>query len=69
MPVSMVRLAPHAVPDVFALATLAATVMILMLWRVNTIKVMLGGAALGIARSRILSLPMTRSLLSAVTRS
>ena len=67
--VSLVRLAPYAVPDVFALATLAATVVILMLWRVNTIKVMLGGAVLGIARSRLLALPVTRSLLSAVTRS
>jgi chromate transporter len=67
--VSLVRLAPHAVPDLFALVTLAATVVVLMLWRVATIKVMLGGAMLGIARSRLLSLPMTRSLLSAVTRS
>src|SRR5262245_750259 len=67
--VSLVRLAPHAVLDVFTLATLAATVVVLMLWRVNTIKVMLGGAVLGIARSRLLSLPVTRSLLSAVTRS
>jgi hypothetical protein len=30
---------------------------------------MLGGAVLGIARSRLLALPVTRSLLSAVTRS
>ena len=67
--VSLVRLAPHAVPDVFAFATLAVTVVVLMLWRVNTIKVMLGGAVLGIAQSRLLSLPVTRSLLSAVTRS
>ena len=67
--VSLVRLAPYAVLDVFTLATLAATVVVLMLWRVNTIKVMLGGAVLGIARSRLLSLPVTRSLLSAVTRS
>src|SRR5215510_15151534 len=66
--VSLVRLAPYAVLDVFTLATLAATVVVLMLWRVNTIKVMLGGAVLGIARSRLLSLPVTRSLLSAVTR-
>jgi chromate transporter len=67
--VSLVRLAPHAVPDVFALVTLAATVVVLMLWRVATIKVMLGGAVLGIARSRLLTLPVTRSLLSTVTRS
>ena len=67
--VSLARLAPHAVPDAFALATLAATVVVLMLWRVNTIKVMLGGVVLGIARSRLLSIPATRSLLSTVTRS
>jgi chromate transporter len=67
--VSLVRLAPHAVPDVFALLTLAATVVVLMVWRVATIKVMLGGAVLGIARSRLLALPVTRSLLSTVTRS
>jgi chromate transporter len=67
--VSLVRLAPHAVPDVFALVTLAATVVVLMVWRVATIKVMLGGAALGIARSRLLTLPGTKALLSTVTRS
>src|SRR5262245_6926720 len=67
--VSLLRLAPHAVPDGFALVTLAATVVVLMLWRVATIKVMLGGAVLGIARSRLLSIPVTRSLLSTVTRS
>src|SRR5262245_14682526 len=66
--VSLVRLAPHAIPAVLALARLAATVVVLMLWRVNTIKVMLGGAVLGVARSRLLALPVTRSLLSAVTR-
>ena len=66
---SLVRLAPDAVPDVFALVTLAATVVVLMLWRVATIKVMLGGAVLGIARSRLLALPGTKALLSTVTRS
>jgi chromate transport protein ChrA len=67
--VSLVRLAPHAVPDLFALVTLAATVVVLMRWRVAAIKVMLGGAMLGIARSRLLSLPMRSSLLSAVMHS
>jgi hypothetical protein len=38
----------------FALLTFVATVVVLMLWRVATIKVMLGGAVLGIARSRLL---------------
>ncbi len=67
--VSLVRLAPHAVPDAFALVTLVATVVVLMLWRVATIKVMLGGAVVGIARSRLLTLPGTKALLSTVTRS
>jgi chromate transporter len=67
--VSLVRLAPHAAPDVFALVTLAATVAVLMLWRVATIKVMLGGAVLGIARSRLLTLPGAKTLLSTVTPS
>jgi len=66
--VSLVRLAPHAVPDVFAAATFVATVAVLMLWRVATLKVMLLGAVVGIARNRLLSLPGARALLSTVTR-
>jgi len=63
-----VRLAPHALPDAFAIATLAATVAVLMVWRIATIKVVLLGAVLGIARSRLFSLPGAKAVLSTVTR-
>ncbi len=64
--VSLVRLAPYALPDVFAIATLVATV-VLLVWRVATLKIMLPGAVLGIARSRLLSLPGAKAVLSTVT--
>ena len=66
--VSLVRLAPHALPDAFAIATLLATVLVLMVWRVATLKVMLLGAVLGIVRSRLFSLPGAKAMLSTVTR-
>ena len=66
--VSLVRLAPHAVPDLFAAATLVATIVVLMLWRVATIKVIFLGAIVGILRGRLLSLPGSRALFSTVTR-
>ena len=66
--VSLIRLAPYAVPDVLALATLTATALVLMVWRVATFKVMLGGAILGIARSRLFVLPGAKAVLSTVTR-
>jgi len=66
--VSLVRLAPHALPDVLAGATLIATVVVLMVWRVAPLKVMLVGAVLGVVRSRLVSLPGARAVLSAVMR-
>jgi len=66
--VSLVRLAPYALPDLFAIATLVATVVVLMVWRVATLKVMLLGAVLGIARSRLFAFPGAKAVLSTVTR-
>jgi chromate transporter len=66
--VSLVRLAPYALPDVLALATLTATVLALMVWRVATLKVMLIGAILGMARSRFFTLPGAKAVLSTATR-
>jgi chromate transporter len=66
--VSLVRLAPHALPDLLAIATLVATVVVLLVWRVATLKIMLLGAVLGIARSRLFSLPGAKAVLSTVTR-
>jgi len=45
-----------------------ATVVVLMVWRVATLKIMLLGAILGIARSRLFSLPGAKAVLSTVTR-
>ncbi len=66
--ISLVRLAPHALPDPFAVVLLGATVFALMYWRVGTLKLMLGGAALGVLRTRLPSLQAARSVLSASTR-
>jgi chromate transporter len=61
--VSLVQLAPHAVPDPFAMATLMATVAVLLLWRVGTVKLMLAGAVLGILRSRLFPLRGVKAAL------
>jgi chromate transporter len=53
--VSLLRLAPHAVPDAFAAATLVATVAALTLWRVGAMKLIACGALLGVLRSRLLT--------------
>ena len=51
--VSLTQMAPHAIPDRFAVAIFAATVLALLAWRVGAIKTMLGSAVLGIVRERI----------------
>jgi len=63
--VSLLRLAPHALPDPFAVVLLGATVIALLSWRVGTIKLMLAGSVLGMLRSRWSSLHVLRSALSA----
>jgi chromate transporter len=55
--VSLARLAPHALPDAFAVVVLVATVGVLLAWRVRTVTLMAAGSLLGVARSRVLSLP------------
>jgi chromate transporter len=66
--VSLIRLAPHALPDPFAVALLGPTVIALVYWRVASLKLMLAGSVLGILRSRLSSLQAVRSVLSASTR-
>jgi chromate transporter len=51
--VSLSHLAPHALPDSFAIAMLAATVFALLMWRIGAFKLMLAGSFLGILRSRV----------------
>lgn len=51
--VSLTQMAPHAVPDYFAMAIFAFTVLALVAWRIGAIKVMLGGAVAGVLRDRL----------------
>lgn len=60
--VSLAQMAPHAVPDSFAIVLLALTVIALLAWRVGSIKVMLGGALLGVLKDRLAGLPALRAV-------
>jgi chromate transport protein ChrA len=51
--VSLTRLAPAALPDPFAGAILAATLIALMVFRIGAFKLMIAGAVLGVLRSRL----------------
>lgn len=61
--VSLLQMAPHALPDLFAIAILVATVIALLAWRIGSAKLMVAGAVLGILRSRLPSLPGLRAVL------
>ena len=61
--VSLVRMAPHALPDPFAIAILIGTLTALLAWRIGAIKLMMAGAGLGVLRSRLCSLPGVRGTL------
>jgi chromate transporter len=61
--VSLVQMAPHALPDPFAVAMLMGTLIVLLSWRISAIKLMMAGAVLGVLRSRLLSLPGVRATL------
>jgi len=64
--VSLVQLAPHALPDPFAVAILIATVAVLMIWRVGTLRAMFAGAGVGLLRGRLFPLQGVRAVLQAV---
>jgi chromate transporter len=66
MAVSLVRMAPHALPDPLAVAMLIGTLTALLAWRTGAMKLMLAGAALGVLRSRLLSLPGIRATVGCV---
>lgn len=61
--VSLLQMAPHALPDYFAVAVLAATVSVLILWRIGPVKLMITGSLLGILYSRILTLYHSKTTL------
>ena len=60
--VSLIRLAPTAVPDVFGSVIFAATLLALTVRRVGTFKLMIAGAVLGVLRSY---LPVIRGVRAA----
>jgi chromate transporter len=64
--VSLVRMAPHALPDPLAVVMLIGTLAALLAWRTGAMKLMLAGAALGMLRSRLLSLPGVRATVGCV---
>src|SRR5438034_9562758 len=49
--VSLIRLAPVALPDPFAIAILAATLLAQIIFRIGVFKLMIAGAVLGVLRS------------------
>ncbi len=51
--VSLTQLAPHAVPDGLAIGIFITTVIVLLVWKVGVIKIMLGGALVGLLRDRL----------------
>ena len=54
--VSLFQLAPHALPDAFAIGIFVAAVVALSVWRTSGIKLIVGVSFLGILRSRLTSL-------------
>lgn len=63
--VSLLRLAPHALPGPFAVAVLVATVIALLFWRVGTVKLMVAGSVVGVLRGRFSPLQAVKAALSA----
>ena len=61
--VSLARLAPHALPDPFAVAILLGTLVALLGRRIGPLKLMLAGGILGVVRSRLAGLPTARAPL------
>ena len=54
--VSLLQMAPHALPDVFATMIFAAAVGAMLAWRVGAIKAMVAGAVAGVVRDRVVTL-------------
>jgi chromate transporter len=61
--VKLFQIAPHALPDPFAVAILIATVIALLASPIGAVKLMVAGSVLGILRSRLFSLPGVKAAL------
>lgn len=55
--VSLVRIAPHALPDPFACVMLIATVAALLVWRLGAFRLIVAGSLVGMLRARLFALP------------
>ena len=65
MTVALARMAPHAAPDPLGLLVLAATMIVLLTWRLAPVKLLLGGGVVGIVRNRLCDVPGVRGALCA----
>ena len=61
MAVFLVRMAPHALPDLWTMAILLGTLIALLAWRLSPLTRMGAGAVVGVVRSRWWPLPGVRA--------
>lgn len=61
--VSLIRMAPPALPDLLAVALLMGTLIAAFAWRLGAIPLLIGGAGVGVVRSRLCALPSVRATL------
>ena len=63
MAVFLVRMAPHALPDLWTMTILLGTLIAFLAWRLSPITLMGAGAVVGVVRSRWWPLPGVRAAL------
>lgn len=51
--VSLFKLAPYALPDLFAIVISVATLAALLVWQIGAFKLILSGSFLGVLRSQV----------------
>ena len=59
--VSLVQMAPHAVPDSVAVVVFIGTVTAMLAWQVSAIKLMATGALVGVLQNRVRSIAAMRT--------
>ena len=59
--VSLLQMAPHALPDPVSAVVFIGTVTAMLAWRVSAIKLMAAGALVGVLRSRVRSIAAVRA--------
>jgi chromate transporter len=65
--VSLIRLAPAALPDPVAIVILAATLIALLVFGIDAFKLMTAGAILGVLRSRLSAIPGVKAVEHLIT--